>query len=61
MFKKTQESEGKEKWVQEEGDQENKRSNKKGDEKRMKEKYLWKKTKNDFSREIQFAKRKIFF
>ena len=36
--KKNKESEGKEKWVQEEGDHENKRSNKKGNEKRMKEK-----------------------
>ena len=61
LFKKVKESEGKEKWVQEEGDQENKRSNKKLDEKRMKETFLWKKnTKNDFSKEIQFVKRQVF-
>ena len=62
LFKKIKECEGKEEWVQEEGDQENKRSNKKGDEKRMKETYLWKKnTNNDFSKEIQCVKRKSFF
>ena len=47
LLKKIKESEGKEKWVQEEGDQENKRSNKKGNEKIGEWETWWTKTRSD--------------
>ena len=48
--KKVKESEGKAKWVQEEGDQENKRPNKKANEKRGECETWWTKTRSDEKR-----------
>ena len=57
--KKTEESEGKDQWVQEEGDQEKKRSNKTGNEKRGECETWWTKTRSAEKRiEEKFVKKK---
>ena len=50
LFKKVKESDGKEKWVQEEGDQENKKIKRKGNEKGGECETWWTKTKSDEKR-----------